>query len=301
MGCDRACTRFRSNGVVDSRQPPSELPRDHLMNRTNIIRGLSLATVATLATATLCADAHADIYINSDVVKIEGFKDTAAGVRYRMSNSNWDMALENGKGTSKSSNFISTSLGNNKQLSERTYAFTLTHLAGQGFIWQVTDVGDKGKTDAMGWGKFDEKVDGTVKSELNGMAPGASFNTILVDARATLSGSSMAFDDLKFNGDLKIADGSFDSGVIDPSTIGRGDAKGYWSQTLASSTDLSKSDWSLTGLLHGQRSGSGGDEEVRFNITMRDASVSIPAPGALAVMALAGLFSRVGSRRSSRD
>lgn len=269
--------------------------KDQLMfNTTN-----NRLSIAMLAAALLAGAAQADIFINSDQVTIDGFNGTAAAAQFRMSNSSWDMALDNGLGTSKSANYISANLGNNNKLSDRTYAFTLTHLAGQGFSWELTDTGS-GKTTTDSWGTFDVKPDGTVKSALNGLTPGASFNTLLVDARSTRSGSSMEFSRLAFNSGLSIADGSFVAGVLTPSTSGPGDAKGFWNQTLVSTTDLAKSNWSLTGLFHGQRIGGGDDDAVGFSVSMRNATVTIPAPGAFALLGVVGLLTRAGSRRSDR-
>lgn len=256
----------------------------------------SIASLAALISVTA---ATADIYINSDHAEIDGFTGTAAGVRYRLSNSNWDMSLDNGKGTSKSSDYISANLGNNKQLSSNTYAFTLTNLAGQGLIWQLTDV-ESGKTTTEAWGSFDSKPDGTVKSTLNGIAPGASFNTLLLEARASSSGSSMEFGKLVFDSDLVVKDGSFEDGLVTPSTAGPDDSKGYWSQQVVSTTNLAAVNWALSGFFHGQRTGSGGDEEVKFSINLRDAIVSVPAPGAIALLGVVGLLNLAGSRRRDR-
>jgi len=254
-------------------------------------------TAAILVTASA---ASADLYINSDLATISGSSGTAAGAGYRMSNSNWDMSLNNGLGTAKSANFISANLGNNKQLSESAYAFSLTHLSGQGFIWQLTNM-ETGKTTTEAWGAFDSDPGGTVKSVLNGLTPGAAFNTILIEARATSSGSSMEFSNLAFNSGLTVADGALVSGAVMPGKSGPGNLPGYWNQTIASTTNLADEKWSLTGIIRGQRSGSSGDEEVRFTINMREGSVSVPGPAGFALLGMAALLSRAGSRRSDRD
>ncbi|MBX3355785.1 MAG: hypothetical protein KF724_08810 [Phycisphaeraceae bacterium] len=264
----------------------------------SLVRSLAPLTAAIISMGA-GGTAHADLYINSAVPSIDGFNGTAASVKYRMSNSNWDMSLDNGKGTGSTANFIGANLGNNNQMSSRTYEFTLTHLAGQGLIWQLTDLGS-GSTTTQAWGAFESNPGGTVQSALNGITPGASFNTLLIEARATRSGSSLEFSNLAFNSELAVADGAFTSGVVTPSTGGPGNSNGFWNQTLVSTTDLASANWSFTGQIQGIRSGSGGDEEVRFTIAMRDANVTIPAPGALALVLVGGLIRRAGSRRSDR-
>lgn len=255
-------------------------------------------SIGALASCIVAGAASADLYVNSAQVQVQDLGARVAGAQYRLSNGAWDMGLDNGEGTGQSKNFVSSNLGNSNQLSSRTYAFSLTNLSGQGLIWTLTDT-ESGKVTTDAWGTFATKPDGTVKAVLDGVAPGASFNALSIEARATRAGSSMSFSDLAFNGEA-IAHGAFAAGAVDPGSGGPDSPSGFWRQFIASTTDLSKSNWSFTGLLHGVRSGGGGDDDVHFAIGAHDATFSVPAPGAAALLAIAGFFSRAGIRRSRR-
>lgn len=122
------------------------------MTRTNLISTVIVGLASTAANAGL-------VYVNP--TSMSGtVNSTEVGAKYRLSNSNWDMSLDNGAGTSSSSNFLSAGLGNNNQLSGRTYSFTLTHTAGQGFVFTMLDTASNAAT-TLSWGTFASPPGGT--------------------------------------------------------------------------------------------------------------------------------------------
>lgn len=123
------------------------------MTRTNLISTVIVGLASTAANAGL-------VYVNPTSMSAGTVNSTEVGAKYRLSNSNWDMSLDNGAGTSSSSNFLSAGLGNNNQLSGRTYSFTLTHTAGQGFVFTMLDTASNAAT-TLSWGTFASPPGGT--------------------------------------------------------------------------------------------------------------------------------------------
>ncbi len=263
--------------------------------RTNsfVTRFVAGSIIGPIAGVGICAAAWAAsgasaglVYINSDQVEIGGIQDAVMGAKYRMSNSNFDQSLDNGNGTS-AGQFIQASWGNNSFLNNRSFAFTVSHLANEGFIFTMSD-GATSKT--LSWGDFAVTPSGTTSSLLGGQNAHSAFNAIFIEARAERDGSAMNFSNLLFtSADLSIADGDFFGGTAAL-------PNGAITQKLVSTVDLSTVNWSISGTVSGVRdTTSSGDELVRFTIGGKVVEYTIvPAPGAAALIALAGVF---GSRR----
>ncbi len=255
------------------------------MTRTNLISTVIVGLASTAANAGL-------VYVNPTSMSAGTVNSTEVGAKYRLSNSNWDMSLDNGAGTSSSSNFLSAGLGNNNQLSGRTYSFTLTHTAGQGFVFTMLDTASNAAT-TLSWGTFASPPGGTTAAALNGQTPNGSFNSLLLEAKAGGNNASMQFSNLAFtSATLLNGGGSWQNGTLTPSTSGPGQAAGTWSQRLIADSDMSQHTWTLSGLLHGTRTGSsGGDELTKITISGQDVAV-VPTPGAMALLLTAGLVAR---------
>ncbi|MDX2114171.1 MAG: hypothetical protein SFZ24_00940 [Planctomycetota bacterium] len=254
-------------------------------------------SMLALAAASVAAPASAGfVYINSPLVQgLDAPGSTVAQAKYRLSHTNFDISLDRGAGTNPGQ-FVSANLGNNNAISGRVFQFTLEHTAGKGFSFSLGAPGSPFST-PVAWGSFGKGAG--VAEELGGVAPGASFNSLVLEARASRSNSSMQFSDLEFlSKGLTIADGSFESGLVGPSTSGKGDAPGLWTQELFADTDLSKVNWSLTGLLRGERdAGAGGDETVKFTVGARQSAASVPTTGAASLFLVAGVLNLRRARR----
>jgi len=251
---------------------------------------ISIAAAAASITVASGLAPAGTYWINAPLAPFNEIGGSSAQAKFRLSNTNWDQSVDHGNGTNPGQ-FIQGALGNNAQLSARTYDFRFEHVAGEGFIFTMTDVTNPqtpGSPSILSWGSFSSPVGGATASQLNGFAPGAAFNGLLIEARAGRAGSAMTWSDLSFvAGGLNLADGAWTNGSVDPSTSGPDDAPGFHRQRLVADTDLSQVNWVFSARVQGVRdSSAGGDETVRFVVSAKN---YIPTPGAAGVMALAGL------------
>ncbi len=267
-------------------------------------------SIAIAAAGAIVSSAAADaVFINSPLVQNLIVTGSAAEAKYRLSNSNFDMTLANGNGGGAAADRIATNLANSGALSGRTYQFSLEHRAGlgsgpnggdRGFVFTMSD---GVTTSTQSWGTF-ASPPGSTASLLNGQAPLGSFNSLSVVGQATRftasAGSSMTWSNLQFvAAGLVVADGGWNSGSV--STPAGGPSSPAASQRLVADVDLSRFDWTFSGVVTGVRdAGGGGDETVRFTISAQNTSfTAIPSPGsgAVGMMAAAGLLVRRVSRR----
>ncbi|WP_169977521.1 PEP-CTERM sorting domain-containing protein [Tautonia rosea] len=245
------------------------------------------------------------IYVNSPLVTIDSVGGTVANAKYRLSNTGFDVSLDNAPSTVTPADQVTATLGNVATTSGKVFEFMLEHRAGEGIIFSLDGPGSLDRT--VSWGTFTTTPSGSNKANLNGKLPPSAFNSLVLSARATQAGSSFAFDDLNFSGaGLSLADGSFLSGTVTPST---GDPLGFINQRLYSNVNLADFNWTLTGTLTGTKLLTGGDETVRFNVGFQQVSATVvPEPSTLAMagissVALAGfgLHRRRRHRRAKHD
>lgn len=195
---------------------------------------------------------------------------TAASVRYRMDNGNWDQAaLPPGAPQSGAGTFEQANLGNNNQLDEQTFAFKLNYTANTGLEW-------------------------TVGSSTLSLGNATSFNGIELFARATQQNGddrSISVENLVF---------TWGAGLNGPGTLGdinvTNGAETVW---LASSDDLSTFDWMIQGDVTLDRVGTRNpSERLKLDIGLRDISV-VPLPVG-AWLLLGGFATWFGAGRAMR-
>jgi hypothetical protein len=223
--------------------------------------------------------AHAAaVYVNhSDVTYTP--TQTVAGFKYRFSNTNFDMSLDNGN-SSASANMITSDLGNISQLSTRSYLFEIRNIAGEGLIFKLMNQAT-GAVSTQAWGTFSSPTGASgnqLRANLNGILPDRSFNSLFFEARSTATNSSFTFSNLDFTSDgvSELGDG-FLGGTINPTTGLGGSSAGFAHQRLVSDFDLSEVNFTLTGVLSGMRTGTTGDETLKFTVFAQQGDAVIPA------------------------
>lgn len=210
----------------------------------------------------LCPDGKATadmVYINSSLVTLSGGSTTVGNAKYRLSNNNFDQSIDNAQAVLLAADQVTSNWGNVSSLSGQTFNFSLEHRTGQGFILTLLNTSNS-TLRTVSWGSFASSPGGTNAATLNGIAPGAAFNSLQVESRASLSGSSMSFSNLNFTG-LSVADGVFSSGTTTPTT---GSPLGFDTQRLVADVNLASFNWTLTGSFQGTKLSTGSDEGVRF-------------------------------------
>jgi hypothetical protein len=233
------------------------------------------------------APVSADVYINQTTTSFRNTPNAIAfGSRYRLSQTNWDMMLGTSLNTTNPATFLQADFGNVSALTGDIMDFTLEHTTG-GFIWVLG-----GQTQS--WGTFSPTPAGQNAATLNGVAPGASFNTLKIEARGLNSGSNigtMEFWDLSFTGTgLGTQVGSFDAGTAtsttsSPAYFGQTSPTGTYTQWLWSTDNLATKSWKLTGKIKGIKNYTTGNERVRFQISGLNAALT-PEPGTLVLVSL---------------
>ncbi|MCC5786790.1 MAG: hypothetical protein JJU33_08835 [Phycisphaerales bacterium] len=250
--------------------PERQVPAAPNEKREDRMHGKFVLASFGLVFSAATAASAGQVWINSDDITGVTVNQTVAAQKYRLSNNNWDMSLANQSSTANSADFIQANLGNNAQLSGRSYSFIVEHVAGQGFAFFMADM--TGST-ILSWGAGLAFLGGTNAADLNSVLPNRSFNSIELEAWVRRDNASMSFSDLQFFAPDLDVDGSFFAGVAE-----NGD--GPITQRIVSDADLSLFDWSLTGTLVGARdSSAAGDETVRFEIRQQNIDfVVIPLP-----------------------
>jgi hypothetical protein len=204
-------------------------------------RAIAFALAASLLAAAAPA-AAVSVYVNSALVTSYTASSTEGGFKYRMSNGNFDLSLDRGTDTSgPAGSFVQANLGNHSFLNGRTYDFQFQHVAGEGFILRMTDTSPGGVTTVLSWGTFSTPPGGTNAATLNGIAPGAAFNSLSFSAEASSANRSVVLSNLAFSsGALSVADGAFTSGTTT-------NANSPGTQLLVADVDLAQFDWSSPG------------------------------------------------------
>jgi hypothetical protein len=235
-----------------------------------------LAAAALLALAATAAPAASVAVVDpADFLSAPG--PTVAEARYRLSNTNWDMAIVQPGGPNGST--PTAGLGNVAQLSARTFGFTLRHTAGTGFSFTMTNTADATNTATVTYASL------------------ASFNALQFEVRSITDTGAMSVSDFAF---------TYGAGLTGPSTIPNLSVAGnvgFLSTWLASLSDLSLFDWSVTGTIAGSKGITGGDETVRLSIRATNvelpAPIPLPAAGFLLIGAMAGLGLLACRRRAA--
>jgi len=261
-------------------------------------RSLFGAMIASLFLAN--AASAGQVWINSGHVVGVSHQSTVAHSKYRLSNSAFDMSIDNGAGTGVAGQYIAANLGAIAQLNNVTFNFVIEHIAGQGLIFRMGSQSES-ISETLSWGDFSNAPAGTSVTELGGESVGRSFNSLHIEARATAGNSTITFNDLMFTSALSVADGSFYDGSVSHTSGGSGEIA---VQELFAGADLSTIDWTLTGQVMGFRTGVGGglDEDIRFVVGQRMVeftlssvtAIPLPTPAALAA---AGLLAIPALRR----
>ncbi|MDX2132473.1 MAG: VPLPA-CTERM sorting domain-containing protein [Planctomycetota bacterium] len=254
------------------------------MKTTIIAAALAVASGQALA---------GNVWLNS--AKVSNYTETGSvgQAKYRMSNTNFDMSLDHGLGTNPGQ-FISHGLGNNTQLNNVVFNFSVNFIAGEGMIFRMVNTNTNAAFN-LAWGTFSSPLPaGTTNSvaTLNGFAPNRSFNTIQLFADARFNPSQMQWSNLAFtSAGLTVADNSLLTGgqVENPENPGSPPPGTQHTQRIVSDMDLSTFNWTLTGQIRGYRTGAGGDELTRYVIGLKESNFQIiPLPTG-AGLAFAGL------------
>lgn len=224
------------------------------------------------------------VYMNDASAFTSPMSTSVAGFKYRVSNTNFDMSLDRGGGTS-SGNFMSAGLGNTNQLSGREFDILITNTPGEGFTFTMTSTHG---TSGLYWGS-NAFAGSTSAATIAGTSPGASFNTLAIDARASLSGSVLDCSNLFFSSaTLSLGGGLLVPGFVWPSTREPYDAaNGTWSQRVSADTDLSQHAWTLAARVTATRpAGSGSDETLKFTVSA-GMGLHVPTTASSATLAIA--------------
>jgi hypothetical protein len=243
---------------------------------------------AALASVALGAGAAsgASVYVNSPLVTSYAPNATVGGFKYRISNGSFDLSLDSGTDTSgPAGSFLSADLGNHSFLNGAAYDFTVQHVAGEGFVVTMTRVGGGGSA-TLSWGTFTLPPGGTNAATLNGVAPGAAFNSIGLQSVAG-GNRTAVLSNLSFgSGTVSVADGSFAATTTT-------NANSPLTQLVVADDDLALSNWTLAGRITLSKVGVGNDEAVKLRLTFVDAAVTIvpePTTAALVSVGLLGLL-----------
>ncbi len=281
--------------------PAASSGRDHAFKRA-----IKLST--TVACVHLTSVAHAQSYwIESDQVINPSYSAAVFGARYKVDNNNWDMGVSDGQGAPS----LTANLGNKNTLNNTPFSFSLTHIAGQGLIWSLTNTITSATT-TLAWGSGFNPVlpaGSQSASTVNGKSIGSSFNSLQVYARANKANSSVSLSQLRFtpagNSPLELEDGSF----ITPTTINENSSL---TQRLVANTNLAAQDWVLSGVVSiYNQSGTG--ESVALNIYGETANFTtntsanqgagngalnvVPEPSSALLISLTGLSFLMRRRR----
>jgi len=254
---------------------------------------------ATVAVAGLSSSALAGtVLINSSNVQL-GTQTTVGGAKYKLSTGNWDQAVWAGSGGTTSSfngttgNFISNNLGGAGELNNVVMSFSLSYAAGDGFTFEMNN---GTTTYSLRWadsvGSYANSGTSESTSILNGVSATAnSFNLIEIFVRSTTNGAGtyMNATDLQFTAASQTVIGALHDSEQGPNSSE--------TQYIASTTDLSTFDWTLTGNFQGNGASSGGAEGIKVEIGFKNNNFTIiPLPTPV-TMAGAGLLMLAGVRR----
>lgn len=258
---------------------------DHLL--------LTFIAVASLLAGPATA---ASVFVNSPVA-IPGTGTAVAGFKLRASTTNWDLAISNQGGTPTAADYVAANVTNSfSGGGGENMKFTLQNIPGQGFVLTTVRTQGSGRsTTSVAWGTFTPTILPTaLAASLNGLTPGAAFNTLALDAQSLFTGSSLRLKDLLFTAPGLTVNGNFNEANLADSGVNTN------GQFVVADTNLAGVAWTLSGSVTIQRPNTGGgDEQVRFTITARQGGlISTPVPeSATAMLCAAGLAGMTMRRR----
>lgn len=240
------------------------------------------ALVSSLAPA-------ATLFVNSNVYFPQSVVATRWTAKYRLSNTNFDQSI-----TRPTNSGVNANLGNVQFLNGQTYAFLLENVVGQGIRFRLTRQANNAVT-TVSWGS--SQLGGTNVSVIDGVGPfDGGYNALKITARATQSNGnpnpSFEWSNLSFSG-IPVQ-GAFTSGTVTPNTGDPG-APGFSTQYATATTDLSSINWTLTGTIRATRTGTGGDENLRFTVDAQQVN-PVPEPASFAAL-MVGAFTLLRRRR----
>jgi hypothetical protein len=263
------------------------------------------------------------VYLNTPPGFVPQVQSSVAGAKYRLDGTNWDMALHSGTGTNDPlpgpADFVQANLGNLTALNNAAFRFEVTHEAGVGFTYTLTNLSG-GAATTLSWGAGLPGTNATTLQRTSGgvldgveHAPTDPFNFLLIEARAQRNDagngvepdSSLTFSNLSFSGTGLTNSGSFTGGTTNENTAGSAwtppgtavENGRYW-QFLYSDVDLSQYDWTFTADVTGFAATNAGQELLRFEVTAKNVA-PVPLPAA-AWLLLSGLLGLGAAGRRSR-
>lgn len=243
----------------------------------------ALVPLAMLAGITLAAGSasSASLYVNSAQVTSYSPNATVGGIKFRISNGDFDVSLDAGD---ENGSRISADLGNYSFLNGSAYDFTLQQVAGEGLILTLTPAAG-GAATTLSWGTFTTPPGGANAPTLGGAVPGALFNAVEIQSLASGGNRTADLSNLTFtSGSVGTADGSFAATATTNASA---------TQLAVADADLALSSWTLSGRIALSKPGAGGDENVKLRIAFVDADVTIvpePTTAALVAVGLLGLL-----------
>ena len=259
-------------------------------------------------------------YANSDQVTLGSQNATVAEAKFRLSYANWDQSLSNSAGTIATSNgnsFLASNLvgygtSNGNLMAATQFSFSFEHRINEGFVFTLTNLANPSQVSTLAWGTDFSSLPGTVQSAATlptssspGITPTGSFNTLSINLQDSRNkpGTAMSLSNLSFTATDAAGNAiSLAGGALQTSETALYGA-GTLSQLIASTADLSQSNWTLAGTVAGSRDNStGGDDSVKFyvdavqnNFSVSGATAMAPEPGSIAALVVVGLVSCGGS------
>lgn len=271
------------------------------------MKGIVIGLLVVLSVATRVAEA-AIIHVNPAEVSFD-VEQTVAASRFRLSESGFDQSIDNGAGTSNTSDYLAADIGHVSSgpdsIRGRSFQFSLQHSAGSGFTYSLTNV-SSGSVSALRWGNF-PATPGVTAATLGGLAADRPFNSLLIHARATDSAAEavLSIAGLAITSSSAAIEGDFIDAIVNSSYTENDTPMGESLQRVIASIDLSTIDFEITGTLSAsQLPGFSTEQSMELAILAQQGTpfaapqlISAPEPGGLTLLA-AGMA--VGSMRVRR-
>jgi hypothetical protein len=250
------------------------------------------------------AQANGSFYVNSNLVAVNDILDDVGGVRYELSNTDWDQAIY--AGAQPTGDVPAFNLGSTATLSGQAFSFVLEHRVSEGFCFALTG---HDRTTMAAWGSFGaghptNNADNQTRASINGVDPSdRAFNFLSISATTGHSTAAMDFSALRFSGD-GLSSGDPNGAFFAADRRKTPNATSTITQTLFANVDLRNHNWTLNGTLRGIPSITSSAEGLQFDIAMKHVNARvIPEPmfyqaSALLLMSGVGIW-RIRRRRAA--